>query len=155
MASSKSLIKGDSFCSVSVLGHVYLGKQLFDMKKALLLSIFCLSTLFFGCKKSTEGSGELYGKWKLTETLNDPGDGSGKYMKVKGDAKYLILNHSGKIEGDATPDLLTFKIVDSVRIEVTSKNYTQPFTYLYKATAKTLTLNPPCIEGCGLRFIRQ
>ncbi|UKT62682.1 hypothetical protein [Pedobacter mucosus] len=125
------------------------------MKRITLALIITLSIVYLSCKKTGDGIGEVYGTWKLTETLADPGDGSGKYMKVKGDSKYLVLNKSGSIEGDAIPDLLTFKIIDSVKMEVTSKNQTRPFTYYYKATAKTLTLNPPCIEGCGLRFIRK
>jgi len=125
------------------------------MKKALLLLLVMTGFVYSSCKKTDDGPGEIYGKWKLTETMNDPGDGSGKYMKVKGDAKYLILANSGQITGDAMPELMTFKIVDSNRLEISTRNYTMPYTYYYKVTTKTLTLNPPCIEGCGLRFSRQ
>ncbi|TCD00289.1 hypothetical protein EZ449_20785 [Pedobacter frigidisoli] len=125
------------------------------MKKALLLLVIVTGFLYSSCKKTDDGLGEIYGKWKLTETLNDPGDGSGKYMRVKGDSKNLTLLNTGQITGDAMPDLMTFRILDSTRLEISTRNYSMPLTYYYKVTAKTLTLNPPCIEGCGLKFIRQ
>jgi len=34
--------------------------------------------LYISCKKLTGGVGEVYGKWKLTETCIGPGDGRGK-----------------------------------------------------------------------------
>jgi hypothetical protein len=127
------------------------------MKKILLILLAAASIIYVSCKKTddNDGPGEVYGKWKLTETMQDPGDGSGKYIKVTGDAKYITLDKSGKFEGDAIPELLTFKILDSVRMEVTGKNQSQPYNYRYKVSAKSLTLNPPCIEGCGFRFVRQ
>lgn len=126
------------------------------MKKLALLLIITIGIFYASCKKNSEndGPGEVYGKWKLTETLSDPGNGSGKYQTVKDD-KYLTMDKTGKMEGDALPELSTFKILDSVRMEVTLKNRNQTLTYRYKATANTLTLNPPCIEACGLRFRRQ
>lgn len=127
------------------------------MKKFILpLIMIALFISYTSCKKNSvsDGPGEVYGKWKLTETLSDPGDGSGKYIKVKED-KYLIMSRTGKMEGDALPDLSAFKILDSLTMEVTSKTYNRTLPYRYKATANTLTLNPPCFEGCGFRFIRQ
>ncbi|WP_316832472.1 hypothetical protein [Pedobacter aquatilis] len=127
------------------------------MKKILTPLVIILAFISYtACKKSSisDGPGEVYGKWKLTETLFDPGDGSGKYTKVKED-KYLTMYKEGKMEGDALPDLSAFKIVDSVTMEVTSKTYNRVLPYRYKATANTLVLNPPCFEGCGYKFVRQ
>ncbi|MBO9673632.1 MAG: hypothetical protein J7577_09310 [Sphingobacteriaceae bacterium] len=132
------------------------------MKKIFLLILATAGLLYISCKKSehnNDGPGEVYGKWKLTETMFDPGDGSGKYKKVTGEAKYLILSKSadkaGKFEGDALPDLFSFRILDSVKMEVYSNTYKMPLTYYYKVSAKSLELNPPCIEGCGYRFVRE
>jgi hypothetical protein len=125
------------------------------MKKLyLLLLIFSLA--YLGCKKEKEdGPGEVYGTWKLTETMNDPGDGSGKYMKVKGDSKYVTLERSGDITGDALTDFHRFNVLDSARIEFLTKASQEKIIYYYKVSAGSLTLNPPCIEGCGLRFVRK
>ena len=132
------------------------------MKKELLILLAVTSLLYVSCKKTdkdNDGPGEVFGKWKLTETMQDPGDGSGRYKKVSGQIKYLILNKSadkaGKFEGDALPDLFSFRILDSVKMEVFSNTYKMPLTYYYKVSAKSLQLNPPCIEGCGYSFVRE
>ena len=125
------------------------------MKKKLFALLIIIAGLYISCKKQNSSPGEIYGKWKLTETWADPGDGSGGYSKVKGDAKYITIDQSGKIEGEAMPEIMTYKILDSARMEITSKNYTEPLVFRYKVTAKTLELNPPCIEGCGFRFVRN
>ena len=128
------------------------------MKKIVLLLLAVVGVIYVSCKKSdnnNDGPGEVYGKWKLIETMQDPGDGSGRYKKVSGQAKYLTLDKSGKFEGDAIPELLSYKILDSVKMEVTNKNYNKTLIYGYKVSAKSLQLNPPCIEGCGYRFVRE
>ncbi|MGQ7855311.1 hypothetical protein ACUN24_13835 [Pedobacter sp. WC2501] len=132
------------------------------MKKIVLLLLAVAGVIHVSCKKSdnnNDGPGEVYGKWKLTETMFNPGFGSGEYKKVSGDAKYLTLEKSvdkaGKFSGSAVPDLYAFRILDSLNMEVFSNNYKMPFTYRYKVSAKYLQLNPPCIEGCGYRFVRE
>lgn len=126
------------------------------MIKKITLALLIITTfMYISCKKGQDGPGEIYGRWKLTETLADPGDGSGVYTKVKGAAKYINIDRSGKIEGDAIPEILSYKILDSVQIEVTTKSYDKPLIYQYKVTSNTLTINPPCIEGCGYRFIKK
>jgi hypothetical protein len=130
------------------------------MKQILL--ILAVVTIIVSCKKSdnnNDSPGEVYGKWKLTETLFDIGNGQGKYTKVSGEAKYLKVeksgNQAGKFKGDAMPNLLSFKILDSVRMEVYGKTYQMPIVFRYQVSANSLELNPPCIEGCGYRFIRE
>ena len=125
-------------------------------KIRLTIAMMAIFICFNSCKKNQEndGPGEIYGRWKLTETLADIGNGKGKYIKVK-ENKYLIISRTGEIEGVVFPDLTTFKIVDSVTIAVTSKTYNGAAPYRYKVTANTLTLNPPCIESCGLKFIKK
>ncbi|MCX2574574.1 hypothetical protein [Pedobacter sandarakinus] len=120
----------------------------------MVLGITIIVLLSCGKNPLSDRPGEVYGTWKLTETLFDPGDGSGKYEKVK-ENKSLNLSKTGIISGDALPDLNAFRILDSVRMEVTLKANQTILVYRYKATANMLTLNPPCIEGCGYRFIRR
>ncbi|MCX2495202.1 hypothetical protein OQX63_17055 [Pedobacter sp. PF22-3] len=130
------------------------------MKQILLL--LAIVTIIVSCKKSDNNNdrpGEVYGKWKLTETLYDIGNGQGKYTKVTGEAKYLKVeksgNQAGKFKGDAMPNLISFKILDSIRMEVYSSNYQMPTIFRYQVSANSLELNPPCIEGCGYRFSRD
>ncbi|WP_293307163.1 hypothetical protein [Pedobacter sp. UBA5917] len=132
------------------------------MKKILMLLLAISSLVYVSCKKTdrdNDGPGEVYGRWKLTETRFDIGSGNTPYQKVSGQAKYLILSKSadnaGKFKGDAILNLYSFRILDSVRMEVFNYTYQMPSTYYYKVSANTLELNPPCIEGCGYRFVRE
>ncbi|HKG08553.1 MAG TPA: hypothetical protein VKB19_18940, partial [Pedobacter sp.] len=61
------------------------------MKKVMLALLIITAASYISCKKEGDTAGELYGKWKLTEQLSDPGDGSGKYQKVNGSPKYLTI----------------------------------------------------------------
>jgi hypothetical protein len=125
------------------------------MKKTLIILFLIIAGLYFSCKKDDNGKGEIYGKWKLTETMADPGDGSGKYVKVTGSANYITFSTSGELSGKAIPEAASYKILDSVRIEIAYKDNPAPLVFWYKVTSNTLQLNPPCIEGCGLRFVRN
>ncbi|WP_316828890.1 hypothetical protein [Pedobacter miscanthi] len=132
------------------------------MKKTSLFLLAVIVLLYVSCKKTNKdnnGPVEVYGRWKLTETRFDIGSGNTPYQKVSGQAKYLTLEKSadkaGKFKGDAIPDIFAFRILDSIRMEVFSNTYKMPSTYYYKVSANTLELNPPCIEGCGYRFVRE
>ncbi len=124
--------------------------------KNFLLTIAVLCTILLNsCKKDDQTEGEIFGKWLLTEQLADPGDGSGRYQKVQGPPKTATFNPTGEITGEVFAAPSQFKILDSVRVEITTKNFNQPLIYRYKVTAKELVLNPPCFEGCGSKFRRQ
>lgn len=124
------------------------------MNKLWLLYFITFTTILISCKKGDNGSTEIYGTWKLTETWNDPGDGSGKYIKVKGKPRYIVIDTAGKLEGDAMPGMVGYKIQDTERIQILGPEYALT-VYQYKLTGNTLELNPPCIEGCGLKFKRM
>ncbi|MES2829461.1 MAG: hypothetical protein V4687_14970 [Bacteroidota bacterium] len=125
------------------------------MKRLLLLLSIGISVCYISCDKNEEeGPGEIYGRWKLLETLSDPGDGSGKYVKTKKDL-YATFDRSGTLEGDALPGATSFKILDSVSIQISSKEPDRSLTYRYKVSAKSLWVYPPCFEGCGMHFIRK
>jgi hypothetical protein len=123
------------------------------MKNYLLTGAFICTLLITACKKDDQTTGELYGKWVLTEQYADPGDGSGTYQKVK-ELKTVTFLTTGETTGEVFEPLTRFKILDSVRLEITTKDVNRPLIYYYKVTAKQLVLNPPCIEGCGLKFKR-
>ena len=96
----------------------------------------------------------VVGKWKLTETLADPGDGSGRYTPVTGPAKYVIFDANGNVSGEASPSVTSYKIIDDEKIEFTTVQNTK-IIHRYKIVGNQLELNPPCIEGCGAKFIRM
>lgn len=118
--------------------------------------------LFFGlflitCKKDNSGTDNtLTGKWKLSETYADPGDGSGKYLPVaKTNTAYVIFNTNGTLTGTAFPNDVSYAVKDSVTLAFTSKT-NEVENYTYKITNGVLQMSPAgpyfCIEGCGQRF---
>lgn len=127
------------------------------MKKAIFYFILTLSIWQLSCKKEneTEGSKDIYGIWRLTESYVDPGNGSGKYKEVTGEPKYLIFDKSGNVKGTAFSNLVSFRILDSVVIKFVVKDSNQSVNYRYKISERSLTLNPPCFEGCGFKFVRN
>jgi hypothetical protein len=96
----------------------------------------------------------LTGTWQLTETLFDPGDGSATWQPVSDKTKKISFKPDGSIQGTALGDLVSYKIIDSTRVEFARKDDTK-FIYRYKVASSTLMLNPPCIEACGLKFRKE
>lgn len=119
------------------------------MKRVFTL-IFSI-IFFVSCEKSEESS-ELPGKWKLVSTLSDPGDGSGKWQNASQHSDIEFFT-DGSVKTHNLSEFKRYKVVDSVNIEFTSPNDSK-INYRYSLNGRSLELNPPCIEACGLRFIK-
>ena len=97
----------------------------------------------------------LVGKWQLTETLADIGDGKGTWTAVSKDSVLTSeFKSDGSITGNAMPGTTRYAITDSVHLAMTVEHNVTPIDYRYKVSQDTLLLNPPCREACGMRFIR-
>lgn len=124
--------------------------------------IFFLSTIFsfLACQKNQTAQQKIANglnierKWKLTESLADPGDGSGiwtqanpvnpSFVEFKKDGNVIFTpadqygtNHRYKLLSDST--MIFFRDAEQ-------------FNYSYKLSDNELTLYPPCIEACGLKY---
>lgn len=102
----------------------------------------------------------LIGKWKLTETYNDPGDGSGKWMKAK-EAFVLDIKTDSTVSIVGKPAFLTASSTYVLRkISQDKIWFYSPRSapgpdsrYIsYKVTATDLELAYTCDEGCVERF---
>jgi hypothetical protein len=123
------------------------------MKKIFLVaSVVCL---VIACKKNVafHNSG-IVGKWKLTEFLSDPGDGSGSWQAAdRWHPRYLEFN------SDGTLTILPDNIYNSDHYQLTSDSTmifmrgSQNFPMWYYFSETSLTLHPPCFEACGERYI--
>jgi hypothetical protein len=128
------------------------------MKTLSFTLLLFLGLFLITCKKDNSGVGDntLTGRWKLSETYADPGDGSGKYLPVtKTNTAYVIFNADGTLNGTAFPNDVSYAVKDSVTLAITSKNH-EVENYAYKITNGVLQMSPAgpifCIEGCGQRF---
>ncbi|MBS7566288.1 hypothetical protein KHS38_17910 [Mucilaginibacter sp. Bleaf8] len=125
------------------------------MMKKQLLFLILLSIIYTACTQHTTKAIKLgiQGNWKLTATLADIGDGKGTWTKSTG-SDYAKFNTDGTITGTALTDAIHYKVIDSAHMELTIKHNAEPVIYRYQLNANTLTLQPPCREACGIRFIR-
>ncbi len=130
------------------------------MKHTLLFLILSIAVIFNACDKTqmeSDGNNSLIGKWKLIETLADPGDGSGKWTPVAANYNSTIkINADNTIEttGQEFSSVKSYRVVDSEKVEITFTNNTSTINYRYKVANSILEINPPCIEACGLRYVR-
>lgn len=125
------------------------------------LMLFIIS-LLFSCDKDETNTNQLTGKWLLKKSYSDPGDGSGKYVDVPKNSNYtLLFTSDGFVNGNTSffnlNLLKTYTVIDSNKIEFTFNEISSQskVVYNYQLKADTLTLNPLCIEGCGLKFTRK
>ena len=121
-------------------------------------SLLIAAILFFtACGKESVKNATLAGKWKLVESLIDPGDGSGKWLPVTA-STYLELKADGTTSGTTFPTYVSYVVKDSVKLTFTLTDKTIQ-NYRYKISHDTLSMSPDgpsrCIEACGIRFKKQ
>ncbi len=118
--------------------------------QAILLLLLFITVA--GCATMNTGT-TLTGKWRLTETLADPGDGSGKWRPADSKESYLTFDSEGGVTSTDSPDYQSYAILDSAKIEFTLKDgRKQLMSYAVEGTV--LTLRPQCIEACGSKYTR-
>lgn len=130
-------------------------------------TIIAVIVLTYACNKEKTTTADkpatpkvsLTGKWKLTETFLDPGNGSGTWQPVgnKGDYSYIQFNQNGKLESNFYTGYETYGLKDST-ILIFTKSDSSKQNYKYTITGSTLSMSPAgpmiCFEGCGQRFIK-
>lgn len=120
----------------------------------LLLAIAAIATAC-SSQKTQVATSPLTGKWQLTKTLADMGDGKAKWTFIDKDSVLITdLKNDGSIAGNAMPGTTKYTITDSAHLAVTIEHNAEPIDYRYKIVEDTLELNPPCREACGMRFVR-
>ncbi len=121
------------------------------------MKIFLFIAILFvapACKKNNAENSSLIGKWKLTEYLADPGNGSGTWQPADPlHPEYLEFKKDGILIFSANniynPD--HYQITsDSTMIFIRS---VENFPIRYHLYGNQLSLYPPCIEACGERYI--
>lgn len=130
------------------------------MKTLNFILLIVTGLLFVTCKKDSHTANvTLTGKWKLTESLLDPGDGSGKWQPVPSSAVsvYVQFDNDGKLEGTAFPGYVSYVVKDSVTLTFTSKdNVLQNYRYSIKIDTIVMSPDGPirCYEACGAKYVK-
>jgi len=106
-------------------------------------------------KSSDKTSSSLVGRWKLTETLADPGDGSGTWMPATADYIIQFNKDSTAYENPVNPyrNVNRYSVSNDSTLTLFYSNGTS-FNFYFKIESSTLTIMGGCIEACGTRYKR-
>ena len=133
--------------------------KLIIMKKSILLLL--LFSLLFSCNKNDQelAPASLAGTWKLTEMLQDPGDGSGTFQPVNSNKKIVFISDnkvtSNGILCDMSINSDTFTEGSySETTKTINPSDCQNLTINYELNANSLILSYRCIEGCRAKYIK-
>ncbi|MDB5197786.1 MAG: hypothetical protein JWP88_2157 [Flaviaesturariibacter sp.] len=125
------------------------------MRTGLLFLMAFVSIL--SCQKKTVARyTEIAGRWQRTETLIDPGDGSGQFSPVSGaDATVVEFKENGMLTAPGHWYLSRynrFAVLSDTQLRLyTPANDSLTLTY---SLASKLTINYQCIEACRDRFTK-
>ncbi len=129
---------------------------LFSILAALLFAVSCEKQSGFSLEATLEGT------WVVKQVWADPGDGSGTYNKVTvKPAPEITFRADGTVSSSSgffgLHMIDSFKVIDSAQVLLSFKpQSSQPqMIYRYSFEGNVLELNPPCIEGCGLKLVRS
>ncbi len=128
------------------------------MKTFIRTAFVLIAVILSACKKENSGSG-LTGKWQLTATLIDPGDGSGTWMPASQEigARYVKFDTNGTLEGTAFSEYVTYKLKGSDTVTFAAKDNTIQ-NYRYSIKSDTMVMSPAgpiaCYEPCGIKFAK-
>src|SRR4051812_23907892 len=112
------------------------------------ITLFLLFVLIACTKSSNKALSSLIGRWKLTETLVDPGDGSGTWMPATTNYIIQFNNDSTAYENPVNPyrNINKYSITNDSTLTLFYSNGTSQSLY-FKIQDNTLTLTGGCIEG--------
>ena len=123
------------------------------MKRSLMLIVITALISCTSCSKEDSKEKELVNKWHLIESLSDPGDGSGVFVKIESDAimefydnNSLVFTENLCINGTSytgTYSLLKNKIYPECAQEAALN---------FRIENNHLIINYNCIEACAEKF---
>ncbi|WP_445453826.1 hypothetical protein [Flavobacterium sp. 25HG05S-40] len=133
------------------------------MKK--IISFFLLAIVLISCSKDNNReseTSEFLGKWKMTEVLFDPGDGSGTYQPVTENKIIEFLSNGSVTSNYSFCNVVTpadgnysapyFASENQISLE---DCFDSQYTIEYQLQGDNLILYYPCIEACSYKFVRM
>ena len=119
---------------------------------------FIMMSLSFKKEPAFQQSSSLYGKWKLSETFDDPGNGNEKWNKVVHTLnQYTQFHKHGQMDGNYFKDA-RYKVKDSITLAIKLADKTIQ-EYRFKIHDQTLIMSPSkpilCHEGCSMKYIKM
>ncbi|TCK85577.1 hypothetical protein [Albibacterium bauzanense] len=131
------------------------------MRRSIPLLLLALVFFITACDKDNLQTNDntLTGKWKLSETLADSGDGSGEWIPVakKTPYDYVEFKENGDLAGNLFTEYKSYMLKDDITIQF-SIDEDRKQEYRYSIINGVLSMSPSypmlCIEACGTRYIK-
>lgn len=138
--------------------------KIYKMNK--LASLLIVITMLFSCEKNegdktaeilSNSTSQIVGNYKLTETLLDPGDGSGTFQPVSSN-RVISFHTNGTVSSNGN---LCF--VSSSSNTVSTGTYSMTDSTIQVATCNSLSfhlnggeliIDYPCIEPCRGKWVK-
>ncbi|MBB6112599.1 hypothetical protein [Mucilaginibacter lappiensis] len=130
------------------------------MKPLAIIGFIAVIIISLSFKRQTDYQqrSSLYGKWKLSEIFNDPGNGNGKWNKVVDTSYNIQFYKNGQIDGNYDFKNATYKIKDSITLAIKHADKTIQ-EYHFKIQDQTLIMSPSkpilCDEPCAMKYIKM
>jgi len=125
-----------------------------------IFSFLAFILLLLSCSSDDVDSSNIVGKWKLTQVLADPGDGSGTFVDVESNKTIIFLsdetfssNGNLCVFGSITP--VTTEGVFSTEDEIIYPSTCESFARIglnYTIEDGALTIFYQCIEACAEKY---
>lgn len=129
--------------------------------KAKSLLFFIILVGLFSC---SEDDADLVGEWRLVEAYVDPGDGSGRFQKVKS-KKVIQFYANGEVRSNGSlcdvsidstkPSSGTYSFEDSTIIVKNCGGYNPQVNASFSIEGKYLIIYHFCMEGCGEKYVKK
>jgi hypothetical protein len=126
-----------------------------------ILIVFSSIILVFSCTKQETNDSNLIGRWRLSEVLLDPGNGSGTFQSVSS-SKILEFHSDGTVTSNG--EICSMSIdTDSPSIGTYSNSESTIYSsncssvgIKYQRSGTTLVLNfPNCDEPCATKYLKE
>ena len=120
--------------------------------RILISCLICL--LIISCKKSSSGSGgDIVGRWKLQQSLADPGNGLGKWETVV-PSTIVVFSSGGKFSGGNYffSGFNRYSVENDSVMVFGSTVTNSSIKVRYTLSSYSLDIYPPCIEACGFKL---
>jgi len=127
-------------------------------------SFLVVTLLLLGCSSDDLDSSNVVGKWKLVQTLVDPGDGSGRFSDVESNKTLAFLNNGTFIsengvvcfmsDEEKTSSTGTFSSEEK-KIYPNSCDSFARIALEYTFDNGFLVINYPCIERCAEKYRKK
>ncbi|AZQ44199.1 hypothetical protein [Nonlabens ponticola] len=130
---------------------MYLNLKLLTLKA---LTIIAVALLFVSCgSNTTESKSPIYGTWRITHSLADPGNGSAKFQETDSD-KTLTFKKEGTVVSNENVCVGNFFTAGkTAELDMTTKSFNKGGCIAaFELNGKILEVRYQCMEACAERY---